>query len=98
MADLNVVVGEQAYESAFPRAKDLSQRDALHMRENGPLHEPAARDTHQRDDNVIFAQFVDLRDASVCHRERGMISIEVLRHKLAQLSRIRAVNWRVVYV
>lgn len=33
------------------------------------MHEPTARDTHERDDYVIFAQFVDLGDASVCHFE-----------------------------
>lgn len=42
------------------------------MKKSDSLHEPTARDTHERDDNVIFAQFVDLGDASVCHLERGI--------------------------
>ena len=74
MADLDVVVGEQAYKCALPRASDSGQQSARSIKKNGYLHEPAARDTHERDDNIIFAQLVDLSDASVCHRECRKIS------------------------
>lgn len=87
MADLDVIVGEQAYKCALPGASDSGQRDAIHMKGSKSLHKPTARDTHKRDDNVIFAQLVDLGDAIVCHRERGMKnkSFDTTLHNLLAL-------------
>ena len=48
------------------------------MKETNALLVPAARDSHERDDNVIFAQLVDLGDTSVCHRELIEISMRSL--------------------
>ena len=48
------------------------------MNESNYLHEPTARDAHERDDNVILTQFVDLGDASVCHYERNAILVRSL--------------------
>jgi hypothetical protein len=45
---------------------------------SGFLDEPATRDTHERDDNVIFAQFGNLGDTSVCHRECIVIAMKLL--------------------
>ena len=47
----------------------------FHARRSSFSHEPTTSDTHERDDNVILAQFVDLGNASVCHRERNAISV-----------------------
>jgi len=48
------------------------------MNETNSLHVPTACDTHECDDNVIFAQLVDLGDTSVCHRERMVFPIRSL--------------------
>lgn len=66
MTDLNVVVGEQAYKCALAEASIQVSKMLTYVGEQF-LHEPTACDTHESDDNVIFAQFVDLSNASIRH-------------------------------
>lgn len=49
---------------------DEIQESARHVRQFTTMSFPylaAAGDSHECDDDVIFAEFVDLSDASVCH-------------------------------
>ena len=77
MADLNIVIGEQAYERALSGGEILVSKKVSH-RGSVSSHEPTSRDTHESNDNVIFAQFVDLGNASICHFERIVIPIRAL--------------------